>query len=87
MNDPSPVFVGYSNPNAPMVKPTQDWQGEHPPSPLEATRNRCVFFQRHMRAGVEQMAEMLLPKDHDVIEAVPPDRSDQPFHESIIKSS
>jgi hypothetical protein len=25
------------------------------------------------------MAEMLLAKDHDVIETVPPDRSDQPF--------
>jgi hypothetical protein len=29
------------------------------------------------------MAEMLLAKDHDVIEAVPPDRSDQPLRESI----
>src|SRR6516162_10815437 len=28
---------------------------------------------------VEQMAEMLLAKDHDLIEAVPPDRSDQPL--------
>jgi hypothetical protein len=33
------------------------------------------------------MAEMLLAKDQDVIEAVPPDRSDQPFRESTIKSS
>jgi hypothetical protein len=33
------------------------------------------------------MAEMLLIKDHDVIEAVPPDRSDQPLRKSIIKSS
>jgi hypothetical protein len=31
---------------------------------------------------VEQMAEMLLAKDHDVIEAVPPDRSDQSLGES-----
>jgi hypothetical protein len=30
------------------------------------------------------MAEMLLAKDHDVIEAVPPDRSDQPLRESIL---
>jgi hypothetical protein len=29
------------------------------------------------------MAEMLLTKDHDVIEAIPPDRSDQPLRESI----
>ena len=36
---------------------------------------------------VEQMAEMLLAKDHDVIEAVPPDRSDEPLRESIVKSS
>ena len=30
------------------------------------------------------MAEMLLAKDHDVIEAVPPDRSDQPLRDSIL---
>jgi hypothetical protein len=35
-----------------MVKPTQDWHGEHPSSPLDATRNRCVFFQRYMRADL-----------------------------------
>jgi len=33
---------------------------------------------------VEQMAEMLLAKDHDVIEAVPSDRSDRPLRESIL---
>jgi hypothetical protein len=44
------VAVGYSNSNVPTVKPTQDWQGEHPPSPLDATRNWCVFFQRYIRA-------------------------------------
>jgi hypothetical protein len=40
-----------------------------------------------MRARAEQMAKMLLAKDHHVIEAVPPDRSHQPLGESIIKSS
>jgi hypothetical protein len=30
------------------------------------------------------MAEMLLAKDQDVIEAVPPDRSDQPLRVSIL---
>jgi hypothetical protein len=30
------------------------------------------------------MAEMLLAKYHDVIEAVPPDRSDQPLRESVL---
>jgi hypothetical protein len=30
------------------------------------------------------MTEMLLAKDYDVIEAVPPDRSDQPLRESIL---
>ena len=30
------------------------------------------------------MAEMPLAKDHDVIEAVPADRSDQPLRESIL---
>ena len=32
------------------------------------------------------MAEMLLAKDHHVIETIPPDRSDQPLRESITKS-
>jgi hypothetical protein len=30
------------------------------------------------------MAEMLLAKDHDVIETGPPDRSDQPLREPIL---
>jgi len=34
--------VGYSNSNVPMVKPTQDWQGEHASYPLGVARNRCV---------------------------------------------
>jgi len=33
------------------------------------------------------MAEMPLAKDHDVIEAVPTDRSDHPFGDAVIKSS
>ena len=73
-----------------MVKPTQDWQGEHASYLLGGARNRRVLVQRSMRTTlvviflvrVEQMAEMLLAKDHDVIEAVPPDRSDQPLRES-----
>jgi hypothetical protein len=32
------------------------------------------------------MAEILLAKDHDVIEAVPADRSDQPLRESIFST-
>jgi hypothetical protein len=67
-----------------MVKPTQDWQGEHRPSRLDATRNRCVFFRRYMRADLvvilfvraEQMAEMLLAECDDVIKALSSDGSD-----------
>jgi hypothetical protein len=59
-----------------MVTPIQDLQGEHPPSPLDATR-RCVFFQRYMRADLvvilfvrtEQVAKMLLAEYDDVIKA------------------
>jgi hypothetical protein len=39
-------LVGYSNSNASMVKPTQDWQGEHASYPLGVARNRRVLFQR-----------------------------------------
>jgi hypothetical protein len=67
-----------------MVKPTQDWQGAHPPSPLDATRNRCVAFQRYMRANlvvilfvqVEQTAKLLPAEYNDVIKALSPDGSD-----------
>ena len=40
------VPVGYSNSNVPMVKPTQDWQGEHASYPLGIARDRCVLLQR-----------------------------------------
>jgi hypothetical protein len=40
------VPVGYSNSNVPMMKPTQDWQGEHAPYPLDVARNRRVLLQR-----------------------------------------
>jgi hypothetical protein len=33
------VPVGYSNPNVPMAKPTQDWQGEHASYPLGVARD------------------------------------------------
>jgi hypothetical protein len=87
-----PVPVGYSNPNVPMVKPTQDREGEDASCALDVARNRSVLLQRLMRTTlviiflvrVEQMAQMLLAKDHHVIEAVPPDRSDQPLGESIL---
>ena len=42
----APVPVGYSNSNVPMVKPTQDWQGEHASYPLGIARDRCVLLQR-----------------------------------------
>jgi hypothetical protein len=45
-------------------------------------KRRCNILGRG-----EQRAEMLLTKDHDVIEAVPPDRSDQPLRESEIGRS
>jgi hypothetical protein len=42
----TPVPVGYSNSNVPMVKPTQDWQAEHASYPLGVARNRRVLLQR-----------------------------------------
>jgi hypothetical protein len=33
------VPVGYSNPDVPMVKTTQDWQGEYASYPLGVARN------------------------------------------------
>jgi integrase/recombinase XerD len=41
-----PVPVGYSNPDVPMVKTTQDWQGEYASYPLGVARNRRVLLQR-----------------------------------------
>jgi hypothetical protein len=75
-----------------MVKPIQDRQAEHasgrraesarPSSAISAYDSRCNIVGKN-----EQMTEMLLAKDHDVIEAVPPDRSDQPRRGSILRRS
>jgi hypothetical protein len=91
-DEPMSVPVGYSNSNVPMVKPTQDRQAEHasgrraesarPSSARSAYDSRCNIVAKN-----EQMTKMLLAKDDDVIEAVPPDRSEQPLRESIIKRS
>ena len=38
------VLVGNSNSDVPMVKPAQDWQGKHPPCPLDVTRKSARLF-------------------------------------------
>jgi hypothetical protein len=45
-------LVGYSNSNASMVKPTQDWQGEHASYPLGVARNRRILLQRKVCAAL-----------------------------------
>jgi hypothetical protein len=67
-----------------MVKPTQDWQGKHALYAPGVARNRRVLLQRKVRTalvailvGVEHMTKMLLAKDHQVIEAVPPQGASQ----------
>jgi hypothetical protein len=57
-------------------------QWARPSSAKGAYRPRVILL-----VSVEQMTEMLLAKDHRVIEAVPPDRCDQPLRESILGSS
>jgi len=46
------VLVGYSNPNVPMVKPTQDWQGQDASCARDVTRNRGVVLQRCVRLSL-----------------------------------
>src|ERR1700733_3259828 len=62
------------------------------PTVWTAPRNRCILAQRQVGASLvvifpirfEQVAKMPLAKYNNMIQAVPPDRADQPFRISVL---
>jgi hypothetical protein len=59
---------------------------------LNCTRRWCILVPRKVRACVivtslvpsQQLAEVLLAEHHDMIEALPSDRADEPLDMSIL---
>ena len=75
-----------------MVQSAQDRAADDIPSPLNAARDRGILVQRQMSArGVivifvrqQNVAQMALAEDYDMINAFPPDRTDQPFCVAVL---
>src|SRR4029077_10264704 len=59
---------------------------------LDGTNQRRILGQGQMRPkmvvvgsiGLEDLAQMVLAEDHDVIQALPTDRADQPLRVSVL---
>ena len=69
-----------------MVQSAQDRAADDIPGPLNAARDRGILVQRQMSArGIiiilrqRNVAQMAFAEDYDMINAFPPDRTDQPF--------
>jgi hypothetical protein len=60
--------------------------------PLNRARDRRIFIQRPVRSGViviasigsQDSAQMCLAQDDEMVHALAPDRSDQPFGKAIV---
>jgi hypothetical protein len=80
-----------SNPDVLMVQSSQGRLDDDATNCLNRPRNRCILAQRQVAASLivlspirfEQMAKMPLAKYNDPIQAIPPDRADQPFRVSV----
>ena len=89
---PSPVLVGNSGSNILVVEPTQDRHGQGLTDGLDRARDRRVFLQGQMGAHlvvvllicVEQMTKVPLAKHDDMVKAIPPDGSNEPFSTSVL---
>jgi hypothetical protein len=74
------------------MKPTKDSVRRDIPGPLDETKGRRIFTQRPVRpdlvviVGVplQDLPQVSLAKDDEVIEALAPDRSDQPLDIAIL---
>ena len=75
--------------NEKKVQPPQDINGS---DPLNRARDRRIFIQRPVRSdfvvivgiGSQDPPQMRLAQDDEVVHALAPDRSDQPFGEGIL---
>jgi hypothetical protein len=67
-----------------VVQPAENWAAKNLPGPFDGTRERGILLQSEMRADAivichVQVAEVAFAEHDDVVEAFPPDRTDQPF--------
>ena len=70
-----------------MVKSAEDWSRDDLAEPLDWPMVRRILFQGQMRSefvviarvGRKNPAQMGFAEDHEVIEAFPANRADQPF--------
>ena len=75
-----------------MLKSAQDGPYNDVAEPLDGTNQRRILGQSKMRPniiivagiGFQDSAQMLFPEDHDVIQALPTDRADQPLRMAIL---
>ena len=75
-----------------MMKSAEDRPCGKLAEPLDWTMGRRIFVQGQVRSefvvvggiGVEDPAQMVLAQDHDVIQALPTDRADQPLRMSVL---
>ena len=75
-----------------MVEPAQDWLCPNAPDRLDSPCDRRVLVQRQMSARAvvvfhvrqQNVPQVPLPDDHDVVEAFPADRANQPLRTAIL---
>jgi hypothetical protein len=81
-----------SNPGILMMETAEDRATDNIPDPLGTARDRGILVQRQVRARAvvvahvreQHVAQMTFAEDHDMINAFPADRSDQPFCISVL---
>jgi len=75
-----------------MVQSSEERLGGDLADGLDRTCNRRILVQRQVGASLivillirfEHVAKMAFAKDDDMVQAVPPDRADQPFRISVL---
>jgi predicted lipoprotein len=81
-----------SNSNELMVQSSEVRLGNDAANGLNSPQNWCILVQRQVRTNLvvissvrlEQVAKVRLTKHNDIVQAIPPDRADQPFRTSVL---
>jgi len=87
-----PVCTENLNPHVVVMKSAKYGVGFDASGPLNWARDRRIFIQWPVRSdvvvigriGSQDSAQMRLTQDDDMIQALAPDRSDQPFSKRIL---
>ena len=74
------------------MEPANEWNGLDTPDRLHRPADGRILAQREMRSGAviivsvgtQHVPEMAFAKDHDMIEAFPPDRADETFAATVL---